>query len=78
MAISMCQKCGKMISISSIPGGNPTALSNPDVFALGYGICKHCGGIFGDECIPKKRSLLGSKPVCPKCGKSIHILGLKK
>lgn len=49
-----------MISVSIIPGGNPTALSHPDRFSTAYQRCPDCGAWYCDEC-------LELEPMCPDC-----------
>ncbi len=36
MAVGFCSSCTRLISISDIPGGNPTAIENPEKFAVFY------------------------------------------
>ncbi len=55
MAIAMCKRCDtngrmRMISISNIPGGNPAAKENPEMFATTYFKCKSCGEYLCDKC----------------------------
>jgi len=69
MAVSICSKCRKMISISQIPTGNPTAWENPSIFALYYGYCENCGMMYCCDCI----ETAGRR--CPGCGKLIEITG---
>lgn len=68
MPVAMCAKCEKLISISDIPGGNPFAKGNPEIFALAYGICDRCKAVYCDKCIEAN----GGK--CPKCGQGIKIV----
>jgi hypothetical protein len=66
MPVSMCSSCHKMISISQIPGGNPTA--KLEGWATAYGICEMCKQLpLCDVCINKH----GGK--CPNCGRKIEI-----
>jgi hypothetical protein len=71
MPVAMCAnpKCGLLISISDIPGGNPAVQMQPDLWAKAYGRCESCGAIFCDRCISERG---GS---CPQCGKTIQIVG---
>ena len=54
MAVYGCMKCGKLISVSMIPGGNPVAKEDPDVLATLYGKCENCGTILCKDCIKSK------------------------
>jgi hypothetical protein len=67
MTVAICGKCNKLISISNIPGGNPIAKSDPDTWALAYGRCDRCGGVYCDKCIKDNLDK------CPGCGRSIKI-----
>jgi DNA-directed RNA polymerase subunit RPC12/RpoP len=67
MAVAICAKCNKLISISNIPGGNPTAKANPDMWATAYGHCDRCGGTYCDKCIKANMNK------CPGCGRQIAI-----
>jgi len=67
MPVSMCAKCGKLISISNIPGGNPVAKANSDLWALEYGRCDRCGGVYCDKCIEENLNK------CPGCSCNIKI-----
>lgn len=68
MTVAICKKCGKLISISNIPGGNPTAKANPDMWATSYGRCDRCGGVYCDKCIKANMNK------CPGCGRQIAII----
>ena len=67
MTVGMCAKCGKLISISNLPGGNPIALADPDHWAVAYGVCERCGGSFCDKCIESNAGK------CPECGRKVKI-----
>lgn len=60
MTVAICSRCRKLISISSIPGGNPVAASNPDNWATVYRQCDTCGQLFCAECG-------NMTPFCPEC-----------
>src|SRR5688572_25793269 len=57
--------CQRMISVSAIPGGNPTALAEPDKFAIVHRRCSGCGKRFCDRCMEKDELKSGS---CAACG----------
>lgn len=67
MPVAFCSKCGKAISISNLPGGNPTVKMFPDFFVVGYGKCARCHGIFCKNCIE------GEDNTCPQCGIAIAV-----
>lgn len=67
MPVSMCAKCRKLISISNIPGGNPVAKANPDLWALEHGRCDRCEGVYCDKCIEENLNK------CPGCSRNIKI-----
>jgi len=67
MTVAMCSKCNKLISISNIPGGNPIAKANPDLWAMVYGRCDMCGKFYCDKCLEENMSK------CPGCGHNIEI-----
>jgi len=54
-----------MISVSGIPGGNPVALGNPEMFAASSLECSDCGWLFCDRCFTAPP--LG-RPTCRSCG----------
>ncbi|MFO0596532.1 MAG: hypothetical protein U0228_14545 [Myxococcaceae bacterium] len=49
------------MSVSAIPGGNPTALAEPDKWALNYGKCPTCNAHWCEHCMAKLAA-----PECPK------------
>lgn len=52
MPLSYCAgTCGRMISISAIPGGNPEALAHPETFAVHYVACTRCRKLWCDRCV---------------------------
>jgi hypothetical protein len=55
-----------MISVSVVPGGNPTALADPERFATIHRACTSCGNRFCDRCIGKNDVLL--RGTCSSCG----------
>lgn len=42
--------CQKMISVSSIPGGNPVAQNDPEHWATAYVNCQQCGKFYCTDC----------------------------
>ncbi|MGE0787779.1 MAG: hypothetical protein AB7S26_19040 [Sandaracinaceae bacterium] len=53
MPVFSCQgpDCRRLISVSAIPGGNPTALAEPEKFAVVHERCTACGARFCDRCL---------------------------
>lgn len=60
-----------MISVSSIPGGNPVAKNDPENWAVGYGRCDTCKAHWCDRCLAKL-----APPECPDCKKPFTRFGL--
>lgn len=56
-----------MISVSAIPGGNPTAKADPESFAVEWLRCPACGPYWCDRCGPKEASIAQGRK-CPRCG----------
>lgn len=68
MAMRRCAgDCGRMISISAIPGGNPTALADPRNWAVDYAACTTCRTMLCDRCV----TALGAA-VCPADGGTLR------
>ena len=61
--------CERMISVSAIPGGNPTALAEPDKFAIVHRRCSGCGKRFCDRCIDKSDQMKSG--ACAACGSAL-------
>jgi hypothetical protein len=53
----------RLISVSQIPGGNPTALAKPELWATVYMICPSCGHYFCDLCLKEMPAAQ-----CTDCG----------
>jgi tetratricopeptide (TPR) repeat protein len=68
MAVYYCNgwACERLISVSTVPGGNPVALRDPEHFAVDYFICEDCKRMFCDRCVGAKGALF-SRPRCPDC-----------
>lgn len=60
MSVATCHHCGRMISISMIPGGNPVALEEPERWAASYASCPLCHRAYCDRC-------MAADPLCPDC-----------
>ncbi|MET7398989.1 tetratricopeptide repeat protein [Dactylosporangium sp. NPDC005572] len=58
--------CNRLISVSSVPGGNPVARADPEHYAMQFQICPDCHKNFCDRCVPKGR--LFSAARCRDCG----------
>lgn len=54
--------CDRMISVSSIPGGNPVALNDPENYAVKFKICEKCSARYCDRCADD------SVTACADCG----------
>src|SRR5262245_35872087 len=69
MPVQYCARegCDRLISISSIPGGNPTALAEPDKFAIIYAQCT-CGAFTCDRCA--QHVTAGQ---CPRCKTQLRL-----
>lgn len=61
MAVYSCSGCGRHISLSAIPGGNPIANEDPGSWAQNWRICPACSVLFCEICADP-----GSVR-CPKC-----------
>jgi hypothetical protein len=59
-------ECQRMISVSAIPGGNPTALAEPEKFAVVHQRCSSCGQRFCDRCLENDDRLRTGS--CAACG----------
>jgi hypothetical protein len=57
MPVAQCSSCGRGISISNIPGGNPVA--SAEGWATTYKACV-CGRAYCDRCFDRE-------PLCPEC-----------
>ena len=66
MTVLGCALCGKFISLSVSPDGNPTAMANPDVFSTVFAECNGCGVFICDGCI-------GDSQQCPKCKAAVTM-----
>ena len=64
--VLICGGCQRLISVSQIPGGNPSAKANPDRWAVAYARCD-CGHLACDRCI----SAANGK--CPNCGRRVRV-----
>lgn len=60
MSVATCHHCGRMISISMIPGGNPVALEDPERWATSYASCPLCHRAYCDRC-------MAADPLCQDC-----------
>lgn len=79
MAVSICLEagCGRMISLSALPGGNPVALANPERWAVLHAFCGLCGRCMCDRCIAR-RGLPVSELRCVACGGHYRVEDLEK
>jgi len=66
MPVLACQSCDVLISVSTIPGGNPTAVKAG--YALEYAYCATCGAHVCSECLAKKATPPQTLNSCPRCG----------
>lgn len=54
MPVEHCQgNCYRSISISSIPGGNPMVLNEPENWVVEYAICSNCSSYYCLDCVKK-------------------------
>lgn len=60
MPVFSCRGCGKLISLSIIPGGNPAA-TDPQRWARVWRRCAACGALFCEPCNP------GGASACAAC-----------
>jgi tetratricopeptide (TPR) repeat protein len=60
--------CNRLISVSVIPGGNPTALAKPDRWAVRFSVCEDCKHTFCDRCVERRRVAVSASPGCWRCG----------
>jgi tetratricopeptide (TPR) repeat protein len=57
-------RCTRLISVSEIPGGNPTALADPEHWAIRFTICSDCRRYYCDRCASQARPA----GTCRACG----------
>ncbi len=58
MPVAYCsgrEVCDRLISISAVPGGNPSANARPDAYASEWGVCAACGASTCDRCLAHQR-----------------------
>ena len=68
MAVYQCPgNCGRLISVSRIPGGNPTALADPKHWAVNYVECPTHGLQMCDRCQSEQ-----SSTACSTCGQPLR------
>lgn len=60
MAVALCHRCGRFISISIIPEGNPVTLTDPEQWSRSYRSCPVCHEAYCDRCMELE-------PLCPNC-----------
>jgi hypothetical protein len=58
--------CPRLISVSSVPGGNPAALADPEGFAVEYLQCRACKKYFCDRSLVKLGTSM-TETSCPGC-----------
>lgn len=58
--------CERMISVSTVLGGNPAARRDPDHFAIDFRTCEDCKKTFCDRCVARK-SRAFRRPRCHLC-----------
>ena len=63
--------CPRLISVSSIPGGNPAALAEPEAWAVSYMKCA-CGVMVCDRCLGGAPETWAGRK-CPKCEKPLIL-----
>ncbi|MEU0068291.1 tetratricopeptide repeat protein [Streptomyces sp. NPDC006332] len=71
MAVLSCfgWACERLISVSSLPGGNPVAAAEPEHWATQYFFCRECGEAFCDRCATSRRGrTLSVVKSCGSCG----------
>ena len=66
MTVLGCKTCGRYISVSFMPEGNPVALEEPEKWALIFAECSGCGAFICDRCIGNSRE-------CPACGAAVTM-----
>lgn len=74
MAVGTCAEwgCRRMISMSRLRGGNPTALAEPEVWAVEFKMCLDCKATVCDRC-SRNRGGGWRRPRCPRCaGKMVN------
>lgn len=59
--------CGRLISVSQIPGGNPTALADPKHWAVNYVECPTHGLQMCDRCQSEQ-----GDATCSTCGQPLR------
>jgi uncharacterized tellurite resistance protein B-like protein len=69
MPVAYCsgrEPCDRLISISAVPGGDPAARAQPDVYAVVWALCS-CGSYTCDSCLGKQQGRC-------QCGLPVRLL----
>jgi hypothetical protein len=66
--------CSRWISVSAIPGGNPTALADPERWATDYVRCAGCKRYLCDRCHRGEQCTCGGKFYRPGPEEAIAIM----
>lgn len=69
MPVLQCAGCPRLISVSSVPGGNPVAKANPEQWSVVHTRCPGCGVSLCDRCAP------ASARRCKACGAALPSAG---
>ncbi|WP_430790795.1 tetratricopeptide repeat protein [Actinoplanes sp. G11-F43] len=66
MTVLVCKGdgCARLISVSRVPGGNPTARADPEGWATDFTMCPACEAAYCDRC-------RGKAAACPVCGTAL-------
>ena len=77
MPVYSCARgCSRLISVSSIPGGNSVALEDPEGFAATYLMCAECKAKTCDRCAGHSPILRGDSS-CPACQGTLSWQGVR-
>ena len=63
--------CDRLISVSRIKGGNPTALADPEHWSVRFTVCADCPASYCDRCVPERPGRFGRRSrrlACRECG----------
>lgn len=63
--------CDRLISVSRIKGGNPTAVADPEHWSVRFTTCSDCPVSYCDRCVPDRPGVFGRRSrrlACRECG----------